>query len=64
MNWDRFEGNLKQLDGAIKENLARLFGIGEEEDDAWCERMEGVVQEHFGLAKEDVEERYERMTMV
>jgi len=52
MNWDRVEGSWKQLKGSVKTKWAKLT-----EDDLTAingerEKLEGMLQERYGLAKD------------
>jgi len=53
MNWDRVEGSWKQLKGNVKTKWAKLT-----EDDLTAingqrEKLEGVLQERYGIAKDE-----------
>ena len=45
----------------MREGWGHLVGNQEDEAGGWREEMEGIVQEHFGMAREEIEERCERM---
>jgi len=64
MNWDQFEGSLKQLQGELTERFGKLIGSEEDECEGWLQKKEGMVQAHFGSIREEVEERYEELHMV
>ena len=54
MDWDRVEGNWKQLKGKIKEQWGRLT---DDELDVIAgnrDQLEGKIQERYGLAKDRV----------
>jgi uncharacterized protein YjbJ (UPF0337 family) len=64
MDWNRVEGNWKQLKGKVKEQWGRLT-----EDDLDViagrqDQLEGKIQERYGYAKDqaqrDVEAWYQR----
>jgi len=63
MNWDQIEGNWKEFMGGIKERWGKLTDdelttIGGKRD-----RLAGVLQKKYGLAKDAVEDEiseYER----
>jgi uncharacterized protein YjbJ (UPF0337 family) len=57
MNWDQLAGSLKQLEGQVKQGWATLINSEEIENSGWRDEMEGMVQEHFGVTKETVEEK-------
>jgi len=55
MNWDRVEGNWKQLTGKVKEQWGNLT-----EDDIAVingkqEQLVGRIQERYGVAKDEAE---------
>jgi uncharacterized protein YjbJ (UPF0337 family) len=55
MNWDRFEGNWKQLTGKVKEQWGKLTEddlavIGGKQD-----QLVGRIQERYGIAKDEAE---------
>ena len=57
MNSDTLKGQWKQLAGAAKKEWAKLT------DDDWlrveadCERLNGRIQERYGIAREKAEEQ-------
>ncbi len=55
MNWDRIEGNWKQLKGSVQENWGKL--TDDEVDKAAGERGQfvGLIQEKYGIAKDEAE---------
>ena len=59
MNWDQLEGKWHQFAGSAKERWGKLT------DDDWKtvggkrEKLVGVIQERYGVAKEDAEEQAE-----
>jgi uncharacterized protein YjbJ (UPF0337 family) len=55
MNWDRIEGNWKQLKGKVKEKWGKLTDddltvIGGKRD-----QLAGMLQNRYGIAKDEVE---------
>jgi len=53
MNWDRIEGNWKQMKGQVRQQWGKLT-----DDDIDClhgkrEELEGLLQERYGLAKDE-----------
>jgi uncharacterized protein YjbJ (UPF0337 family) len=55
MNWDRIEGNWKQLTGKVKEQWGKLTEddltvIGGKQD-----QLVGRIQERYGIAKDEAE---------
>jgi uncharacterized protein YjbJ (UPF0337 family) len=66
MDWDRVEGNWKQIKGKVKEQWGDLT---DDELDAIAgkrEQLEGKIQERYGLEKDrvrrDVDDWYNRQT--
>jgi len=57
MNWDRIQGNWKQVVGHAKEQWGKLT----EEDFAIVagrhEQLVGKIQEHYGVAKDEAEKQ-------
>lgn len=56
MNWEQIEGNWKQFKGGVKEQWGKLTDdeltrIGGKRD-----KLAGLLQEKYGLAKEAVED--------
>ncbi|HYC56580.1 MAG TPA: CsbD family protein [Candidatus Binatia bacterium] len=56
MNWDQIEGKWKELSGGVKERWGKLTDdelttIGGKRD-----KLAGVLQQKYGMAKEKVEE--------
>ncbi len=55
MNWDRIEGNWKQVKGKVKEQWAKLS----DDDIAFIngkrDQLAGKVQERYGIAKDEAE---------
>ena len=54
MDWDRVEGNWKQLKGAIKEKWGKLTDDDLTEIDGKRDQLEGKIQERYGFAKDQV----------
>lgn len=57
MNWDRINGNWKQLEGKVREQWGKLT-----DDDIGIiagrrEQLAGKVQERYGIAKEEAEKQ-------
>jgi uncharacterized protein YjbJ (UPF0337 family) len=52
MNWDRVEGNWKQLKGKIREKWANLSDSDLDEITGRREQLEGKLQERYGIAKD------------
>lgn len=59
MNWDKIEGNWKQMTGAVKEKWGKLT-----DDDLTTiagkrDRLAGKLQERYGYAKEQAHKELE-----
>jgi uncharacterized protein YjbJ (UPF0337 family) len=55
MNWDRIEGNWKQVKGAALTEWGKLTGDQFDVISGKRERLVGKIQELYGIAKEDAE---------
>jgi uncharacterized protein YjbJ (UPF0337 family) len=66
MDWNRVEGNWKQLKGKIKEQWGELTDDDLDKIAGKRDQLEGKIQERYGLAKDqvrsDVDRWYERQT--
>jgi uncharacterized protein YjbJ (UPF0337 family) len=54
MDWDRVEGNWKQVRGKIKEKWGDLTDDDLNKIDGRREQLEGKIQERYGLARDMV----------
>src|SRR4249920_3389687 len=54
MNWDRIEGNWKQLTGKVKEKWGKLTDDDLTQINGNREQLEGKIQARYGLAKDQV----------
>jgi uncharacterized protein YjbJ (UPF0337 family) len=54
MDWNRIEGNWKQVKGQIKEKWANLTDDDLEKIAGRREQLEGKLQERYGIAKDAV----------
>jgi uncharacterized protein YjbJ (UPF0337 family) len=52
MDWNRVEGNWKQLKGQIREKWANLTDDDLEKIAGRREQLEGKIQERYGLGKD------------
>jgi uncharacterized protein YjbJ (UPF0337 family) len=52
MNWDRIEGNWKQLKGKIKENWGQITDDDLDKINGRREQLEGKIQERYGISKD------------
>ena len=55
MNWDRIEGNWKQLKGAAREQWGKLTDDEIEQLQGRGEQLAVKLQERYGLAREEAE---------
>jgi uncharacterized protein YjbJ (UPF0337 family) len=55
MNWDRIEGNWKQLKGRIREHWGRLTDDELDGIAGRRERLAGCLQDSYGIAKDEAE---------
>lgn len=55
MDWNRIEGNWKQVKGMVKEQWGRLTDDDLDQIAGRREQLEGKIQERYGLAKDEVE---------
>ena len=54
MNWERIEGNWKQLKGKVIEQWGQLTDDDLDVIAGKREQLEGKIQERYGKAKDDV----------
>ena len=54
MDWNRVEGNWKQLKGQIKKKWGNLTDNDLDRVAGQCDQLEGVIQERYGIAKDQV----------
>ncbi|MDE1570812.1 CsbD family protein [Aquabacter sp. P-9] len=57
MNWDRIEGNWKQFSGSVKTQWGKLTDDDMTQINGNREKLEGKLQERYGLAKDQVKEQ-------
>jgi uncharacterized protein YjbJ (UPF0337 family) len=55
MNWDRIEGNWKQLTGVLKTQWGKLTDDDIDVVDGRREELAGKIQERYGVAKDEAE---------
>lgn len=55
MNWDRIEGNWKQVKGKFKERWGRITDDQLDVIAGRREQLVGIVQESYGIAKDEAE---------
>src|SRR5215510_10107774 len=54
MDWDRVEGNWKQIKGRVKEKWGNLTDDDLDKIAGRRDQLEGKIQERYGLAKDQV----------
>ncbi len=52
MDWNRIEGNWKQVKGQVKENWGKLTDDELDQMNGRREQLEGKIQERYGIAKD------------
>ncbi|WP_079417309.1 CsbD family protein [Thiomonas intermedia] len=57
MNWDQIEGNWKQLKGHVRTQWGKLTDDDLEVVAGKRDKLAGVLQERYGLAKEAAEKQ-------
>lgn len=57
MNWDRVEGNWKQLKGKVLENWGKLTDDDIDRIDGKREQLVGRIQERYGIAQDEAEKQ-------
>ena len=60
MNWDRIEGNWKQIKGKAHQQWGKLTDDQLEEIRGDREMLTGKVQELYGITKEEAEKQVEK----
>ncbi len=53
MNWDRIEGNWKQLKGKVREQWGDLTDDDLDKVGGQREQLEGLIQERYGKSKDE-----------
>ena len=60
MNWDRIEGNWKQLKGKIKEQWGDLTDDDIDKIAGKKDQLAGRLQETYGIGKDEAEKQIDR----
>jgi uncharacterized protein YjbJ (UPF0337 family) len=55
MDWNRIEGNWKQVKGKVKEQWGKLTDDDLDQISAKRDQLEGKIQERYGLEKDRVQ---------
>jgi uncharacterized protein YjbJ (UPF0337 family) len=62
MNWDRIEGNWKQLSGKVKEKWGQLTDDDLTQINGSREQLEGILQQRYGYAKDRAKTEIDQWT--
>jgi uncharacterized protein YjbJ (UPF0337 family) len=57
MNWDRIEGNWKQVSGKVKAGWGKLTDDDITYVDGKREQLVGRIQERYGIARDEAEKQ-------
>lgn len=57
MNWDRIEGNWKQLRGKVNEQWGKLTDDDHDVVAGRRDQLSGKIQERYGVAKDEAEKQ-------
>ena len=57
MDWNRVEGNWKQVKGKVKEKWGKLTDDDLTAINSRREELEGKIQQHYGLAKDQAKKQ-------
>lgn len=57
MNWDQIEGKWKEMAGGVKEHWGRITDDEFTEIGGKRDKLAGIIQKKYGLAKEAAEEQ-------
>ena len=55
MNWDQIKGKWRQLSGSVKDQWGKITDDDLARIDGNREKLAGVIQEKYGLAREEAE---------
>jgi uncharacterized protein YjbJ (UPF0337 family) len=53
MDWNRVEGNCKQMKGAVKQQWGKLTDDDLTQIEGSREKLEGIIQERYGIARDE-----------
>ncbi len=62
MNWDRIEGNWKQITGKVRQQWGKLTDDDLDVIDGRREQLAGRIQEVYGISKDEAEKQIERFS--
>jgi uncharacterized protein YjbJ (UPF0337 family) len=57
MNWDRIEGNWKQVTGKVKAQWGKLTDDDLDVIAGRRDQLSGIIQERYGIAKDEAEKQ-------
>jgi uncharacterized protein YjbJ (UPF0337 family) len=57
MNWDRIEGNWKQLSGQARQKFGKLTDSDWQVVSGKKDELVGLIQERYGIAKDEADKR-------
>ena len=60
MDWNRVEGNWKQMKGAVKQQWGKLTDDDLTQINGSQEKLEGIIQERYGIAKDETRKQLAR----
>jgi uncharacterized protein YjbJ (UPF0337 family) len=60
MNWDRIEGNWKQMKGKVKEQWGNLTDDQIDVIAGKRDQLVGKIQEQYGISKDEAEKQVDR----
>ena len=60
MNWDRIQGNWKQLKGSAKVQWGKLTNDDFDVIEGRRDKLVGRIQEQYGVAKDEAERQVDR----
>ena len=64
MDWNRVEGNWKQIKGSVKERWGKLTDDDLDVIAGRRDQLVGLIQKHYGVARDEAErqvQRFERL---
>ena len=62
MNWDRIEGNWKQMKGEALKQWGKLTNDDVDVSAGGREKLVGRIQERYGIAREEAERQVDEFT--
>ena len=57
MNWDRIQGNWKQMTGTLKQKWGKLTDDEFTEIGGHRDKLVGKIQERYGIARDEAEKQ-------